>query len=669
MSYSNPLTALDAPRVALNMIVRNEAAIIERALNSVLGHVQACIVCDTGSTDDTVMRIESFCQKNGMPFEVHHFEFVDFSQARNRALVCARASTLAFEYILLMDADMQLQVDEPDALRDLKAPAAMLRQNSGIIFYQNVRLLNRFAQADYIGFTHEVLRIEGEVAMIDGWHFLDHADGGNRPEKLERDERLLRLYLQQWPGDPRSLFYLAQTLKDKGENAAAIEAYQNRMNAGGWDEEIWYSAYQLAVCFQRMGKYSDMASACLNAYNLRSWRAEPIVLLARQYAQLEQHDSALLLLEQAQQIELPLSDRLFVEHQAYGDAIQELIGISGFYSNRHSRRERGQQSCENLAIKSDTNHDRRALARRNLFFYAKSWFVGSPTTTTRQLSLPVEEPWTQTNPSFVAFEDGYWGTVRCVNYRINQGKYFVNDPDNIIRTLNYWVQLDSDLTLLSFKAMEDLSTWPRETNSPVQGLEDCRPFRFEGGWWASATARDISPDFKATMLLIQLNEKGDVQDAKPLHGFGEQLHQKNWMPIPGDSMRWLYSCDPAFIVQANSNTAALRVESGQALGLACEHWRGGGQLVEWENGWLGIIHETKDTPQGRQYLHRWIKTNSLGEIEGYSRPFYFFQLGIEFACGLTWDVSGTELVLSLGVNDNQAWLLKIPKNDIFRSLT
>lgn len=657
-----------APRVALNMIVRNEATIIERALTSVLGHVHACIICDTGSTDDTVSRIQDFCERHGLACEIHHTVFKDFSQARNHALDCARQSLLDFDFLLLMDADMELQSHASQALMGFNAPAALLIQDNGKITYPNVRLLHRRAKASYTGPTHEVLLVDGETVLLHGWTFADHADGGSRPDKYERDERLLRQHLRQEPDNTRSLFYLAQTLRDKGEPAAAIEVYQKRMAAGGWDEEVWYAAYQIAACHQRLGQLAEMTHACLAAYNLRPTRAEPLMLLAKQQAQNGLHDAALLILEQVQHMERPVSDLLFVEHHAYGDAVRELISISGYHSALPHRRAHGQQVCEALALDHGADFLLREQARQNLFFYARSWQDLAPDTQCLRLDLPAGEPWALTNPSIVAHADGYCGIVRGVNYQLEQGRYTVRDPDGIVRTRNHWVEFDADLNVRDWHVMEDISSLPRRKECRIHGFEDCRPFFTQGQWWASATARDLYPDDRARLVLLRLNAKHHIDHAQALHGFGDQLHQKNWMPIPGERMRWLYSCSPAFVMEADPHTGRLHVESGEVPHLACEHWRGGGQLVPWDKGWLGIIHEARDTPHGRHYLHRWILTDAQGVIQHHSLPFYLIQPGIEFIAGLTWAHPDSQLLLSLGVNDCQAWLIKVSRSDVARSL-
>src|SRR5437879_4285645 len=118
-------------RVCLNMIVKNEAAILERALSSAIaGGVDAYVIGDTGSTDGTPDLIRKFFGERGIPGEVHSFPFHDFSQARNEAFRLAQDSTLSFDAILLMDADMELVVHDPEWKKKLLAPVLSVRQEN-----------------------------------------------------------------------------------------------------------------------------------------------------------------------------------------------------------------------------------------------------------------------------------------------------------------------------------------------------------------------------------------------------------------------------------------------------------------------------------------------------------------------------------------------------------
>ena len=83
-----PMTTL-----SVAMIVRNEGATIERALNCARLFADEMIVVDTGSTDETVAKAEA------MGAKVRHFRWVDdFAAARNYSF-----SQCAMDWIIWPD--------------------------------------------------------------------------------------------------------------------------------------------------------------------------------------------------------------------------------------------------------------------------------------------------------------------------------------------------------------------------------------------------------------------------------------------------------------------------------------------------------------------------------------------------------------------------------------
>ena len=119
-----PLATLMAngKRLCLNMIVKNEMANLERCLAALAPHIQCWVIGDTGSTDGTQDFIISFFAAHGRPGELHSFPFENFEQARNAALDHAYASPLAYDYLLLDDADMSLVVEDRAFRERLQAP-------------------------------------------------------------------------------------------------------------------------------------------------------------------------------------------------------------------------------------------------------------------------------------------------------------------------------------------------------------------------------------------------------------------------------------------------------------------------------------------------------------------------------------------------------------------
>jgi glycosyltransferase involved in cell wall biosynthesis len=186
------------------MIVRNEAGRINRALDSVDPYITSFVILDTGSTDDTVERIEWFSTASGIPGRIYRGPFEDFGQARNLALTYARECIPVYKptFFLLMDADMELVVRDKDQfLQNREGACYEMYQHAGAVHYTNARLLNVGVGGTYKSPTHEYLdvasagRIPEDVA-----YFIDHADGSNRPDKFKRDIKLLVTLLLQLSG-------------------------------------------------------------------------------------------------------------------------------------------------------------------------------------------------------------------------------------------------------------------------------------------------------------------------------------------------------------------------------------------------------------------------------------------------------------------------------------
>lgn len=269
------------PKACLAMIMKNEGPILPRLFESVQGFVSEYCVVDTGSTDDTMDVLRSI----DMPGLLVEEAFVDFATTRNFLLDTCRKQTTC-DYLVLLDADMVLEVSpEWDwAKLDGKDVYNLIQVSS--VEYENVRIIKRTAdKIRVVGATHEYYDVPPEyskgllpkrLVYID-----DVGDGKAKGDKFERDERLLRRELEKEPDNVRTVFYLANTLKDQGKYAEAIPFYERRVAMGGWFAEADYSLYMLSACYLELG---DLDTARMYAekaaFNGAAQRAEPLYFLA-----------------------------------------------------------------------------------------------------------------------------------------------------------------------------------------------------------------------------------------------------------------------------------------------------------------------------------------------------------------------------------------------------
>ncbi len=307
------MNAASDPGLCLAMIVRNEVAVLDRALDSVLPFVDTWRIIDTGSDDGTPELVRA--RLGHLDGQLRHSTWIDFGTNRSELVAWA---TEAADWLLLLDADMTVDADA-DLRRQLDAfdaDAAMVAVEGGIT-YRMPYLVRGGLPWSFTGRTHEYLScgVPFSTGWFDGLRVRHHGDGGTRDEKLDRDVRLLHRDLLDDPANSRTHFYLAQTLRDAGDLATAIEHYQRRVELGGWEEEVFFAQYQVGLLEDRLGREACTESL-LRAWDLRPTRAEPMYHLARINRLRGHHHLAWIFSTLAASIPKP-DDLLFVESWIY----------------------------------------------------------------------------------------------------------------------------------------------------------------------------------------------------------------------------------------------------------------------------------------------------------------------------------------------------------------
>lgn len=298
------------------MIVKNEAAVIERCLRSAKPYIDSWVICDTGSTDSTR---EIVCAElKGLPGELYEDKWENFGHNRTLSLERGRGKA---DYLLLLDADMVLNVQE-EFRHKLELDSYYLR-NEGQNDYSVERLLSTRHVWRCEGVTHECVRSDtaesGEI--LSGVSITHHEDGGSRADKYARDIQLLSEALEERPDNARNVFYLAQSYRDIGNLEAALNWYFKRAGMGGWEEEVWYSLYMIANLQQEMGApWPTCLAAYLQAFQFRPTRLEPIYWIAKFYREHRQYTLGLMFARLCREIGYP-EDCLFIERRIYEELL------------------------------------------------------------------------------------------------------------------------------------------------------------------------------------------------------------------------------------------------------------------------------------------------------------------------------------------------------------
>ena len=338
------------PTLCLNMIVKNESKVITRLLESVAPIVDSFCICDTGSTDDTVNIIQNFFKERRIPGKIVYEPFKDFGH--NRSFAMNAAATLvpgSADYLLLMDADMILQINPEFSVKEFKTRLARLNafhlyQGSDTFNYKNTRIVKNNMGFSYWGVTHEYVKVPDGVTMSYGTFEIkelfirDIGDGGSKADKFERDIRLLEQGLVDNPNNDRYTFYLANSYRDKGDHQKAIEVYKKRVEIGGWVEEIWQSHYNIGKLYRILGNMPAAISAWMDAYHAYPNRIENLYEIINHYRVAGKNTLAyhFFLLAEESRTKWPARDYLFTQLDMYEYKLDYELSIIGYYCNKQN---------------------------------------------------------------------------------------------------------------------------------------------------------------------------------------------------------------------------------------------------------------------------------------------------------------------------------------------
>lgn len=281
------------PTIGLCMIVKDESAVIVRCLESVRPIVDYVLIVDTGSSDGTVAIVERYLAERGLAGEVIRCAWVDFAYNRTFALERLRERR-EIDYGLMIDADEVLRY-APDF--DPKAFKAGLDQDLydiisaiGEYRYPRPQLFRNRLPFRFEGVLHEYLVRPDEAtgrATAQGLWNLPSPDGARsrNPHKFEDDAAVLRKALagelEPWLR-ARYQFYLAQSLRDAGRAAEAVDAYRKRATMGGNIEEVFYSHYQAARLGEQLERpWVEVLAAYMEAFEAAPERGEALHGAAR----------------------------------------------------------------------------------------------------------------------------------------------------------------------------------------------------------------------------------------------------------------------------------------------------------------------------------------------------------------------------------------------------
>jgi tetratricopeptide (TPR) repeat protein len=671
------MSAASAPAeqtLCLNMIVRNESAVIERLLASVAPLVADYVICDTGSTDDTVARIGAFMAARGIPGHVvDDAPFVDFGRNRSSALEhCRRLSKST--YALLLDADMVLDGPaDPAAFRaGLVNDVYMLFQQNGGLIYKNTRLVRNAPGFSYWGVTHEYLATppgttSGVVPHATA-HIKDVGDGGSKGDKVQRDIRLLTQGLVDVPNNDRYTFYLANSYRDAGENAAAITHYRKRIALGGWAEECWASYYAIGNCYARMGEHEKAVYAWMEGYDHSPHRVETLYEIAKHFRvvgkqKLAQAAYARAVREMAAH---PSRDHLFLQQDVYDYKLHYEMSVVGYYHNPDNLDLAALST--RVLCSAGVEESLRNNVLANYKFYAKplresagQMLPENAETLARlgkavmgQRAASAGGEFFASTPSVCRVPDTDFIAVctRFVNYRIDDSGGYINKEH--ITTINTISILDVAAPVWRLEREFELR-YDSSRDGRYVGLEDVRLSPGDSCNTLVYNAnRGVDGEMHVEHGLINL-DVGECVDSSLLKYSKRTGTEKNWVLLPstpGAPERCVYGWSP-LIVGEISATRDFVVQHTHDTPPMFKHVRGSTNGVAVGAEIWFITHIVSYDSGRRWYYHCLVALDAAtSNLARWSAPFVFEKSNpVEYTLGFC--MVGADVLIGYSVLDRE----------------
>ena len=638
-------------KIILLLMIKNESKIIKRCIEHAISHVDAVAILDTGSTDNTVEVCEEVLTAFGKPFKISVEPFKNFGH--NRSVSFVKAQELCGElgwdatmtYAMAVDADMNIVVSS--AFKDFKMTenGYTVVQSNGTLKYFNTRFMKCSYSWKCIGATHEYWsgdptnKIPYEVFYID-----DRNDGGCKSDKFERDIRLLTEEIKENPRNDRAHFYLGQSLKDCQRFEEAIELFKKRIELGGWFEEVWYSYYQIAKCYDHMKKPHEMELWMNKAFDYRPVRAEPLYHMARYFREVSQHYKAYHYYLKGKYIPYPKDDVLFIEEHVYKGLFEYENTILACYVNVRSK----QDSLQDVVsyINNGFTHYIHNVWD-NLHYYVEA--LTSSTSSvyrgkyTKLLCKDHEEykvssccmiPWSNDSGK------RYLLNTRYVNYSIDaHGSYHMRSPNGHVKTKNGYTFLNAD-----YFQTEDITIMQENTPvypSNIEGLEDVRLFHHQGKLCFTASSKNVTSTGNIVIAFGEyLPSENKMEMLSVIEPPRPSGCEKNWIYVPdrclssSDAkyrMNFIYGWNPLEIGAVLDNK--LQIHTAYQTPTIFNRFRGSSPLVEYDGKLWCVVHFVKySTP--RVYYHSIVQFNlETMRPEQFALPFCFRQTKIEYCLG------------------------------------
>lgn len=634
--------------ICLTMIIKNEEKIIERLLSSVISFIDTYCICDTGSTDHTILKINNFFQKYRIKGKILSKKFKHFEWNRNYVLTQSKGMS---DFILLLDADM-IFYNYSFRKEDLKKNYYyQIYQGTEKFHYLNTRIIpNNINGIKYIGYTHEYIKIpsfiEKKIIPINELFINDIGDGGSKENKYKRDIELLQLSIKEKKNIARDTFYLANSYYDLKDYKNALEYYIKRIKLYHWSEEIWYSYYRIGKIYLFFQKKEKAVDSFLKAITYNPTRIENIYEIIKLYRLSNQPIIAMSFYKMATSMidTDSYSNCLFFHSDIYNYHLDYEYCILAYYNKIFNI------DKPMISIMNQTEKYHSSLIK-NLKFYTTILKPKNIKIFTNNIEKEYNGKkylFYSSSSSFISFQEKYILSIRYVNYSIlKSGKYQFTNLISIYKIIEF----DKNFEILSTFWIE-----PKEFYSFYSGIDDIRLYPYEDKIY-------IIGNINNNEVHAGLLKENEFLYKKIDSSFPLQPCEKNWVFTPyKNKLCIIYGWDPFTLCSFENNKIRKIME--KKLPTYLNQTRGSSCGFLYENEIWFIIHKVHTSEELRYYYHSILVFDIDYHLLRYTPYFKFKKEPIEYTLSIF--IEKDTIIIPISSMDKTTELFFYDKSEIER---
>ena len=651
--------------ICLNMIVKNEAHIIEKTLNNICNNIPLTywVISDTGSEDDTQEIIQTFFDNRDIKGEIFNDEWKDFGHNRTIALQHAFNKT---DYIFMFDADDYIYGSF--TLPELTADSYEFKFGNNFT-YNRPLLINNKLKWCYIGVLHEYLSCPNKTTtkIIDGNYYIDSGRIGGRhkdPECYKKDAKILEdAYWIEVANSNielarRYAFYCAQSYKDIGDQTNALKYYKEHIQYNGWNQEKFYSYLQIGYIYSNLNNIYEAHNAFKTGYQICPTRSETLYELCKYYRCKCEFEIANIYYFMGHTISFD-SNSLFCRQDIYKYLFDYEFFVLYYYiknKNLYSKNKIHEIFCKLMNYNYIPNN---LLA--NYKFY-----ILSLNTVAKKIPIIVETDngFVSSTPSIVKYNNIYYINIRLTNVKLINSSYQLQHKNEV--TNNVMIKTTENFEIIERYSLEN-SLDMIEVNNPDKlfyGIQDIRLHYFNNFLYFTGVVSLIENNIRKISICYG---KYDIKNEKLVKTIikspNNRICEKNWVLFnTQNTLYCIYEWSPLTIgiIDGNQFCITKTIQTPALFkyirGSSC-----GYNIFKDKEIWF-VCHIVS-YENIRHYMHIIIVLDiDTFELKYISQPFKFENNPIEYCLGLV--IKDEDIIMSYSTNDATSNIMVLNKKNL-----